>query len=84
MKLFSDIRWKSFVTQYDQHYYHLFLRNRDFKMSGADDCKRDEENDEEEDEDPGSFKEALVRICEDTSFQGVPFIVAPTPFPIRR
>ena len=53
-------------------------------MSGADDCKRDEENDEEEEEDPGSFKEALVRICEDTSFQGVPFIVAPTPFPIRR
>ena len=37
-----------------------------------------------EDENPGSCKEAMIEICAETSFQGVPYIVAPTPFPIRR
>ena len=45
-----------------------------------------EEEEEEEDggNNPGNCNEALITICSETSFQGVPYIVAPTPFLIRR
>ena len=46
--------------------------------------KGETELQEEEEEDPGGFADALIAICENTSFQGVPFVVAPTPFSIRR
>ena len=43
-----------------------------------------EEEEVEEDEDPGTFKEALLDICENSSFQGMKYVVADTPFTIRR
>ena len=46
--------------------------------------KGEAEIEKEEEEDPGTFVDAVVEICENTSFQGVPYIVAPTPFTLRR
>ena len=59
-----------------------FVRHMDSDANGFVRHTHNEAN--EDDENPGDFKNALVRICKDTSFQGVPYIVASTPFPIRR
>ena len=50
----------------------------------ANDRRTTDEDENDDDNDPGTLKQALLKICEETSFQGVPFIVAPTPFPLRR
>ena len=58
------------------------LKTADSDSKG--DPKKTDAESNKEDEGPGDCKSALVQICEETSFQGVPYIVAPTPFPIRR
>ena len=62
-----------------------------FVIKSKNQWKLDEEEEEEEkrepEEDgqpPTTFEEALVRSCENTSFQGISYVVAPTPFPLRR
>ena len=50
----------------------------------AEGQKTEEQLEKLEKQNPGGFKEALITICEETSFQGLAYIVAPTPFTLRR
>ena len=68
----------------DEHHKWPFDSDGVRRVAKEGDDEEEEEKKEEEDDDPGTFKEAFLDICENTSFQGVPYVVADTPFTIRR
>ena len=65
--------------------YALDVRNANAVAANGQGEKGGKEDEgKEEPEDPGTWKEAFFKACEECSFQGIAHVVAETPFPIRR
>ena len=62
---------------------NVLVPNGKYRHGQEDEDEQGKEEDKEP-EDPGTWKEAFLKACEDCSFQGISLVVADTPFPLRR